>query len=189
MTLDEVRRFRNGDHELFRQLVEQHSPRLLSLARAYTADSDEAHDLIQETWVRAYTKRTSYAGRGSILGWLLAVCRSVCVSHRRSPSAVRAAQERQAAPLVERAPGIESPERDLERAGLRRSLVDSLFELPERQREVVVHRLIEGRSTRDTARVMGCAEGTVKASLHAAIGKLRDRLAQWSPTAVGGERR
>lgn len=187
MTPGELQRFRNGDPELFRELVERHSPRLLSLAGAFVAHRDEAHDLVQETWVRAYAKRATYAGRGSILSWLLAVCRSVCVSHGRRPGTVRAAQQRQAESLVEHVPGTESPERDLERVGLRRSLIDSLIELPERQREAVVCRLIEGRSTRETARLMGCAEGTVKASLHAALGKLRERLAEWSPTSAADE--
>lgn len=187
MTSEELRRFRDGDHDLFRELVERHSTRLLGLARAYAADADDAHDLLQETWVRAYARRTTYAGRGSVLGWLLVVCRNVCVSHKRSPAAASAPRERPAAELVERAPGSESPERDLERTGLRRALVDALLALPERQREAVVRRLIEGRSTRATAGLMGCAEGTVKASLHAALAKLRGHLVEWSPSAAGGQ--
>ncbi len=62
-----------------------------------------------------------------------------------------------------------------ERSTLRRVRA-AVEELPPRQREVVTLRIIEGMSTRETAEIMGCAQGTVKASLSQAIGKLRDRL-------------
>ncbi|MFQ5890586.1 MAG: RNA polymerase sigma factor, partial [Gemmatimonadota bacterium] len=75
----ELAGFHSGDGELFRRLVEQHSPRLLAIARSFAADVEEAHDLVQETWRRAFEKRRTYRGSGTLSGWLYAVCRSVCL--------------------------------------------------------------------------------------------------------------
>ena len=61
---------------------------------------------------------------------------------------------------------------ELEYARLR-EVVDTL---PPRQREVVLLRIVEGKSTAEAAYALGCAEGTVKASLHAALQKLQQTL-------------
>ena len=53
---------------------------------------------------------------------------------------------------------------------------DAVLALPVRQRDVVLLRLVEGMSTAETARLLECAEGTVKATLHQATRKLRDLL-------------
>lgn len=66
----ELQRFHAGDEQLFRRLVDELSPRLLAVTRSFSRDLDEAHDLLQETWQRAYTKRGSFRGEGSILAWL-----------------------------------------------------------------------------------------------------------------------
>ena len=52
MTPEEFARFRAGDPELFRFVVEEHSPRLLSLCRGFARGSDAAYDLLQDTWLR-----------------------------------------------------------------------------------------------------------------------------------------
>ncbi len=63
--------------------------------------------------------------------------------------------------------------------GSGRALNDALLDLPQRQRDVVVLRLIHGLSVRDTAHRMDCAEGTVKATLHHALNSLKKTLKEW----------
>ncbi len=77
----------DGSEHIFRRLVDAYSPRLLAVIRPFAADTDDAHDLLQETWRRAYVKRRTFSGTGSLLGWLYAVCRSVCLSDVRVRSA------------------------------------------------------------------------------------------------------
>ncbi len=143
---------------------------------SFSYDLDEAHDLVQETWVRAYAKRATYAGTGTLLGWLYAVCRNVC------RAAVSSGSQRQR--LATEAGGwevteLQGPDRAAERGCLRDSIHQALAELPERERDIVILRLLEGRSTRETAEVLGCAEGTVKAALHHAIKKLERSMEVW----------
>ncbi len=172
LTPEERGRFRAGDPSLFRDLVEMYSPRLLGVCAGFADDSDAAHDLVQETWTRVFSKRRSYLG-GSFAAWLFTVCRRICLS------AVRRRPLRLAGPpldLVADSSVAGSPERGAARAELRASVSRALFDLPPRQREVVVLRLLEGCSTRETAALMGCAEGTVKAALHQALAKLAEPL-------------
>ena len=57
----------------------------------------------------------------------------------------------------------------------------TLLELPERERDVVILRMLQEKSTREAARALGCAEGTVKATLHHALAKLRVSMEVWAP--------
>jgi RNA polymerase sigma-70 factor (ECF subfamily) len=172
LTFD-IRRFHAGDEAVFTELVTTWSPRLVPYGRRY-AEGEDVHDRLQDVWLRAYTRRMSFAGRGSIFGWLLAICRTVGVDSVR-----RSAREPSAEGLsdVEAQPGVDDIEARLVRAELR----DAVMALPERQRDVVLLRLVEGTSSADTARLLKCAEGTVKATLHQAVRTLRERLKETIP--------
>ena len=181
MNPSELDAFRRGDSALYRRLVECHSPRLLAIALAYTGDSDEAHDAVQEVWVRAYRSRDQLQSAGSFLGWLMTISRNVCHSRGRRAE-VRA---RDATGVPGAAPGT-PPETDAgaERAELRSVVADAIAQLPPRQRDTVVLRILEARTTRETATLLGCAEGTVKASLHQALQNLNPILRSWRDVFV-----
>lgn len=176
LTGGEWQRFRDGDESLFRRLVEEHSPRLLAVVRPFAADLDEAHDLLQETWRRVYEKRMGYSGSGTLLGWLYAVCRSVCLAEARKRSSRSEATLEPARLMGSSTAG---PDSLAEQAQLQRSIRVALLELPERERDVVILRMLDGVSTRETAERLGCAEGTVKATLHHALKKLKRSMEVW----------
>lgn len=164
--------FHAGDARLFSRLVRAYSPRLLPLLRRYATDDAEAHDLLQDVWLRAYTKRASFRADGSLLGWLLSIARSIGLSHIQKQKRV-ALVEIEAAHAIVR--GEDEDER-IDRTGQRRRLRDAVAQLPDRQRDVVVLRIIEGKSTAQAASAMNCAQGTVKAALHQALRKLQQQL-------------
>ncbi|HUF27861.1 MAG TPA: RNA polymerase sigma factor [Gemmatimonadaceae bacterium] len=162
----DLERFHAGDEALFAELVRIHSPRLLPPLRRYAGVDADAHDLLQETWLRVYASRRTFEGRGSFLGWLFVVARSV------GAAAVRKRMRRPTSDELSDVAVHDDPD-----AGpLRDSLREAVLALPERQREVVLLRLVEGMSTAETARLLGCAEGTVKATLHHATRRLRELL-------------
>lgn len=189
MSSDELERFHRGEETTFCALVETHSPRLLAIAGGFASSRADAHDLVQETWVRAYAKRRSFEGRGPLLAWLCAICRNVCVSRSRtgargewmSPSSGRAGGQTDATGAGWRAPSPMRPDAALETAEIGRAVRTALLELPDRQRVVVIYRLLEDRTTRETAELLGCAEGTVKATLHHALANLERHLGAWKP--------
>lgn len=169
---------RAGDAELFRALILEHTPALVVWVRPYADGPDEADDLVQEVWQRVVARRGTYRATGSFRGWLYQVARTVCIDHTRR----RASRERTLEHIGSYAsheasaegPGVgESPRTLGARAFTAQSAVAGL---PDRQREVVTLRILDGRSVRETAEMMGCAEGTVKAALSHALGNLRAHL-------------
>jgi RNA polymerase sigma-70 factor, ECF subfamily len=144
----------------------------MPLIRAFARDPDDAEDLLQLTWMRAYEKRATYAG-GSLLSWLYTVCRSVCITRYRT-----ARHRQDLLELMVNEPNRmvvvdDGPDVD--------GIVEAIADLPERQRDAITYRLVEGHSTRETAELMGCAEGTVKALLHHAVQNIRTTMNQETP--------
>jgi RNA polymerase sigma-70 factor (ECF subfamily) len=161
-------RFHAGDEAHFADLVRAYSPRLLPHLRRYADDPREgdAHDLLQEVWLLAFRKRASFDGRGSFYGWLLMVSRT---------AGMTAVRKRSRQPETEALLDL-ATDHEHDAGGLRDALRDAVLALPDRQRDVVLLRLVEGFSTAETARRLQCAEGTVKATLHQATRKLRQCL-------------
>ena len=172
--------FRAGDTAVFRELVERHTPRLLGFVRPFARDIEDTHDLVQEIWLRVYRKREAYAGTGSVFGWILAVGRNVCLGTIRK----RRDASQQSDP--DGVPHSGTADRRAEQNALRRDLNEAILELPDRERDVLMLRLVEERSTRDTAMAMRCAEGTVKATLYHATKKLRVAMEAWKDEVVSG---
>jgi RNA polymerase sigma-70 factor (ECF subfamily) len=164
--------FRAGDTATLNALAARWARYLLAVARAYAADEDGARDLVQHAWVRIQERRESFDGRGSLLGWMLAVCRHECLARLRHEHARATAEAAYAGAIAD-----EQPPGDVALGAHDRASVHAaLAALPPRQRDAVILRLLDGRSTRETADVMGCAEGTVKALLHQGVTNLRSRL-------------
>ena len=164
----DVARFHAGDERLFTDLVRDYSPRLAAQLRRYAHTDSDVADLLQDVWVRAYQKRRSFDGRGSLFGWLLTICRTVGLA------GVKRAQMETL--LEDHIGSAKDTERDVYAKLDYEQVRDVIDALPLRQREVVLLRIVEGRSTMETAQALGCAEGTVKASLHAALQKLQQTL-------------
>ncbi len=176
LTEHDLRRFRAGDEAMFRRVVHEYSPRLLAFVRPFAADLDDAHDLLQEMWHRAYEKRQSFVGSGTLLGWLYAVSRTVCLTvvERRVSRDRLGGAAAQTAAMIQQDPHLVA-----EHSALRESINRAVMELPERERDIVVLRMLYQRSTRETAEALGCAEGTVKAALHHALKKLQNSMEAW----------
>jgi RNA polymerase sigma factor (sigma-70 family) len=117
LTADQVAAFRAGDEQLFRMVVQECSPRLMALLRSFASDGDDAWDLLQEVWSRAYAKRHTFRGDGPLLSWLYAVSRNVCLGMARTRRAVARAEAAHGAP-----PAPETPDEAADRASVRRSL-------------------------------------------------------------------
>jgi len=169
--------FYAGDHALFRRLVEAHTPRLIAFVRPFADGEDDAEDLVQETWQLVYRKRETFRGTGTLLGWIYSIARNVCLGRRRVVARGAVSPD----PQLHMGSGAASADMVVEDAEFRRDLNAAIMQLPDRERDVVILRLLEQRSTLETASALRCAEGTVKAALHHAVGKLRTSIKEWAP--------
>lgn len=176
MNQTELYQFHQGDAGLLRHVVERESPRLLAYATRLCGSADEAEDLVQETWLKAYRQRQTYRGAAPLSSWLISICRSTFLSRVRTANRRAEILAGAAASAAEHAapPAAEA-------RLLRRRLAGAIGDLPDRQRDVVVLRLVEGLSTRQCARRLRIAEGTVKSALHRALRTLRPMLEDLKP--------
>jgi len=172
VTSRELAAFRRGDEVYFRKLIEAHSPRLLACARSFLPDVEEARDVVQDVWVRAYERRRSYSEAGSLLAWLLTICRNACLSAVRRGAVRERASGTLGVEHAVRPSAAADPSADVQRSEVRTAVYAAVADLPDRQRSVVTLRILEGRSTDQTAETLGIATGTVKATLHNALKNL-----------------
>jgi len=156
----------SGDEGFFADLVHVHSVQVRRHCRRYAADVDEERDLVQATWVLVWENRRGYTGRGSFAVWLHRLSRTVCT---------RAVRQRVDAVKIDETV-FESVSADgqdaIEQQNLEDDRLDLIMSLPKRRRAVVLARLCAGLSTEETAAMLHCRPGTVKATLHKAIKSL-----------------
>lgn len=168
-----VRAFRAGEESAFVALVIKYREPVYRFLRRMTGNHEDAADLTQEVFVRAYRALARFEGRCRLRTWLLRVAANACLDHR--------ARKRDALPL-EAAVGLVAPTEArpdvlAERRERWRRIAQAIQALPPRQRAAVVLRLYGGYTYAEIAEVMECSEGTVKATVFSALRKLRARLA------------
>ncbi len=160
-----VRRFQRGDGDALDTLVRRHQDRLFRLATVWLQQDQYAADVVQEVFLRSIGGLAAFRFRSAPFTWLYRATRNVCHEYNR---------RRRTEPLAiepdDPSPGVEQ---QVARSEAARQVRNMLADLPDRQREVVLLRVFEDLSVRDTARAMGCREGTVKALLHKATSRLR----------------
>lgn len=146
-------------------------PRLVGALSLYCGDVQVAEDTTQEALARVWDRWDELSQMTSPAGWAYRVAINLANSWFRRVRA-RRNRERRASQERVRAP----------RGGVAEALVvrQAVAGLPRRQREAVVLRYFEDLSVRETVRLMGCAEGTVKALSHQAVSTLRGH-----PTLAG----
>ena len=171
-----VREFKGGNPDAFDAIVRRFQDRVFRLACVWLHDEQSAADAAQEVFVRGYKGLRSFRFRSAPFTWLYRTTRNVCNEFNRV---------RKTEPLDDEPQDPGSvPEQDVSAYEGARRVRRMVQALPERQREVVVLRIFEDMSVRETAQSMGCSEGTVKALLHKATEKLKLRAGQ---TGMGTE--
>ncbi|HEX9053138.1 MAG TPA: RNA polymerase sigma factor [Anaeromyxobacter sp.] len=165
---------RAGDPEAFRALVAETHAIVFRLAAALVSDRDEAADVTQEAYVRAWGRIDELRDGAAALGWLCRIARNVAHDRRRSWwSRVRAPLD---ALSGEAAPAEGAPDAALASAERAAAVRAALAKLPEKHRVVLALRELEGLSYDEIAGATGVPVGTVESRLHRARAALARRL-------------
>lgn len=167
--LDLARRIRAGDPGAFDLFYEANVGRVFAVTLRLCGDESKARRLTQETFVRAWERLDTYRGGSRLSSWLHRIAVNVALESGRR----RTRWWRRLAP--EEA-GLEMPDRERPRPELRIDLERAIAALPDRAREALVLRDVEGYSYEEIATLMETAIGTVKAQIHRARGLVRERL-------------
>ena len=160
-----VKQFKSGKSGAYDAIVRRFQDRIFRLACVWLYDDQSAADVTQEVFVRGFKGLRAFRFRSAPFTWLYRTTRNVCNEFNRV---------RRTEPLDDEPQDPESaPERDVSEFESARRVRRLVEKLPERQREVVVLRIFEDMTVKETAHSMGCREGTVKALLHKATAKLK----------------
>lgn len=179
MTKAEFADFPAGDHGVFHVLYRRLQPALTAYVAGFIRDQDERDDVLQDIWLRIFTRRASYRSNNSFQGWAFTIARNVCLMRRRAAARSRMVHKPDGYAdtcAAEPPPGPEKAEDDQRTAAQTLMVLQALSALPECERAVTRLRWIHGRSLADIAADLGIAIGTVKATLYHARSHLRASL-------------
>jgi len=171
-----------GSQASFQLLVERYQDRIFALARHYTRNAVEIEDLVQDTFLKAFSRLDTFQGQSSFFTWLYRIAVNTILDglKRRGRSPVRAVED----PEILARPGptsISGPSADMEREEIAQITRAVLEDLPEIFRTVLVMREFEDMAYQDIADVLQISIGTVESRLFRARAKFKDKLLQMHP--------
>lgn len=169
-----------GDREAFRVLVERYSKMVFSLAFRMTGNEDDAEDVVQETFLRAYRGLDRFESRSSMATWLFRIatnCSLTTLERRKTqPQPAPVAQDDEDPPeerLLSPRPGPEA----LAYSGELQARIDTAMKtLSPVEHTAFVLRHFEGRSIEEIAAALQVKEGAAKQSVLRAVNKMRRAL-------------
>ncbi|HLN64635.1 MAG TPA: sigma-70 family RNA polymerase sigma factor [Symbiobacteriaceae bacterium] len=201
-SLDEllVERAKRGDAEAFEQLASQYYRKVYNIAYRVIGNPEDASDVAQEAFERAYLSLPEFRGDSSFQTWLLRITNNACLDELRrrkrrkvtsldEPMSVEDGEMDRQLAIADEADG---PEQALERLEVQRVVQESINALDEEYRVVVVMRDIQGYSYNEIAETLGINLGTVKSRLNRARHALKEmfgRLELLAPRVVYSGRR
>jgi|SRR5437868_5873513 len=178
-----IQRIRNGEHELFYELVRPYESRVYSAALAILRNQADAEDVAQEAVLKAFRHIRQFRAEARFSTWLIQIAVNEARMRRRrehtdlmEPIAGRRDEEGNYTPR-DFADWREIPSENLERKEIRQLLTSALGSLSEIYREVFVLRDMQHLSIEETAQALGISVAAVKTRLLRARLMLRDMLA------------
>lgn len=167
----------DGDVNAYEALVKEYEKNVYNLALRMTGNSEDAADMAQEAFIKAYNSLTAFRGDSKFSVWLYRIVSNVCLDFLRSRSrkqTVSLSTENDDGEEVELdiADETHSPEQLLDRSLTRDAVRRGLAALPPDHSEILLLREIQGLSYEEIADVLGLEAGTVKSRIFRARKKL-----------------
>jgi len=179
-------RARQGDGEAFRALVERHSRSAFRLAYRMTANEQDAEDVVQESFLRAYRQLGRFESRANFGTWLYRITANCAVDMMRARQARH--DQARGETLEEGAASVCSeqagPERLARSAEIQRQVEDAMADLSPLERAAFTLRHYEGRTIEEISRTLGLGTSAAKHSVFRAVRKLRAALEPLAPAAA-----
>ncbi len=172
------------DHQAFEMLIRTYNQRLFRIARSIVREDMEAEDIVQEAYIKVFTRLDSFMGPNGLGSWLARITANLAIDRVRKlkrtdrlvndllescstgsgPSSLDATQD------------STTPERQAAMSQIRALLEREIDHLPDGFREVFVLRMVEELSTEETSHILDIPEATVNSRLHRARAKLQNSI-------------
>ena len=180
-------RAKAGDADAFRVLVERHSRPMFRLAFRMTGNEQDAEDIVQDTFLRAYRRIEKFDERASFGTWLYRItvnCSLDLVRARKRRSEQSGPANSEMDDLIQSLPSSgATPDRMAMSGQARQRIAEAMEELSASERTAFVLRHFEGMCIDEVSRVLGCRPGAARHCVFRAVQKLRRALEPLVSTA------
>ena len=157
-----------GEREALAELYQRTRSAVYGLALSYLKNAHDAQDLTQDVYVQVWDRAEQYRLIGSPMGWLLAVCRNLCLMRLRREERHAALSEEEWDAIPARECGLDTDERAL--------LQGALASLTDEERRIVLLHAVTGLKHREIAALLELPLPTVLSKYHRALKKMRSFL-------------
>lgn len=182
--IDEVR---SGKRRAFTELMRRYQQRVYWVARRIVGTHEDADDIAQETFVKAYTALGDFRAESSFFTWLYRIAVNLSLNAVRKKQLVNYLRESE---IVNRLfPSSDDPSRDVEFKETQSRLEEAIARLPEKQRAVFVMRYYDEMSYEEISEVMKTSVGGLKANFFHALRKVREYMTNEIPSGTSGHHR
>jgi RNA polymerase sigma-70 factor (ECF subfamily) len=173
-----------GNQASFQLLVERYQSRLFALVRHYTRNPMEIEDVVQETFLKAFSRLDTFQHQSSFYTWIYRIATNTILDFmkRRGRSPVQSVEDPELLTSASApSPRVSSPDSQLQREEIAKITHEILEGMPEIFRTVLVMREFEDMAYQDIADVLGISIGTVESRLFRARARFKDKLLQLHP--------
>ncbi len=176
-----VRRVLEGDADAFGAIVDEYQKNVYNLALRMTGNPEDAQDMSQEAFIKAFNSLASFRGDSKLSVWLYRIVSNVCLdflrSRKRRQTVSLNMDDGEGGSSELEIPDLSAmPEEELNRRLTREAVRKGLLSLPEDQREILLLREIEGLSYDEIAQALELEAGTVKSRIFRARKRLCAQL-------------
>jgi RNA polymerase sigma-70 factor, ECF subfamily len=179
-----VKAAQKGDMVAFEELVSRHRDKVYARAFSMVRREEEALDLSQDAWVKAWQRIIQFHGDSSFATWMTRIVINLCLDHLRRQKRFRTDSIEL---MEEESGGVErllptetvNPTAGLERTELRRRIDEALEKLSHEHRTVLILHEFEELEYKEIAKRMGCSIGTIMSRLFYARRRMAGLMAAW----------
>jgi RNA polymerase sigma-70 factor (ECF subfamily) len=175
-----IEQVRNGNRQAYTQLMRRYQSRVYWTARRIVGNHEDADDVAQETFVKAYTALGDFREDSSFFTWLYRIAVNLSLNAVRKRQLVTYLRESE---IINRFfPASDNPERDLEFRETESMLERAVAGLPEKQRAVFVLRYYDNLPYEEISSILKTSVGGLKANYFHALRKVQERMKNEDPT-------
>ena len=190
---------KTGDRRAFQVLYQRYERKVYAVAYGFLRNQEDALDVVQEAFIKVHRYLPNFEGQSSFYTWLYRIVANLCIDHlRRSgrkkdvefDDKLRHDGEQEAASEHLPMSSLGDPSRAVKNKEILKAVEESLGELSDKHRAVIVMRELQGLSYADMAKAMNCSKGTIMSRLFHArrnMQKLLKERLEYVPMNTDGE--
>ncbi len=182
---DLVRRAKLGDTSAYGQLVSRYHGRIYALVYGMTSNREDAEDLVQEVFVKAWKALSHFREQSSFYTWVYRIALNRTINFRKKRNRRKSTSFEEFDPDIKQAESYRefsskgSPLRKMSLSEFQEKMNEALLTLSEKHRAVVLMHDVQGMPHAEIGKVMNCSEGTVRSRLFYARKQLQVKLAEF----------